>query len=108
MCRRCIQSVFTDLGAEGKDKVFNQLEDIKHTASLDDDTYDLLKQVIVSGHDGAHPHLPRLSPQRAGILLELMKDVLYQLFIRKAKIQEAINMRKQDINEAKKNSTEQP
>lgn len=97
MCRRCLQSAFTELGATGKDKVLQQLKEMQETTSLDDDTFAMLQQIVVSGHDGAHPHLPKLSPERAAILLELMKDVLYQLFIRKSKIQEAIALRKQDI-----------
>jgi hypothetical protein len=97
LCRRCAQSAFTELGAAGKDKVLDQLKEIKETAALDDDTFSILQQVVISGHDGAHPHLPRLSPERAAILLELMKDVMYQLFVRKAKIQEAVQLRKQDI-----------
>lgn len=101
MCRRCIQSVFIELGAEGKDRVLNQLKDVQKTAALDEETFNRLKQIIISGHDGAHPHLPRLSAERAGVLLELMKDILYQLFVRKAKIQEAIEFRKQAVAEQK-------
>lgn len=102
MCRRSIQSSFQELGAKGKDKVMQQLDDIKETSSMEDDTYEIIKQIIVSSHDGVHPHLPKLSPERASILLELMKDVLYQLFVRKAKIQEAINSRKKDIDNSNK------
>lgn len=97
MCRRTIQSAFQELGAKGKDKVMQQLDDIKETTSMEDETYEIINQIVISGHDGAHPHLPKLSPERASILLELMKDVLYQLFVRKAKIQEAIESRKKDI-----------
>lgn len=97
MCRRAVQSTSADLGAEGKDKVLNQLRDLKDMAAVDDETFDILKQVIIAGHDGAHPHLPKLSEKRAGILLELMKDVFYQLYVRAAKIREAIGSRKEDI-----------
>jgi len=99
MCRRCIQSVFIELGATGKDRVIKQLKDVQETASLDAETFDMLKQIIISGHDGAHPNLPKLSEERAGVLLEMMKDILYQLFVRQAKIQEAIELRKQAIAE---------
>ena len=33
-------------------------------------------------HDGVHPHLPKLSEERAAVLLELTRDALYQLFVR--------------------------
>lgn len=98
MSRRTVQSVSTDLGAKGSDKVLNQLQDLKEMAQIDDATFEVLKQIIISGHDGAHPHLPKLSPERAGVLLELMKDVLYQLYIRKAKVQKAIALRNKSKN----------
>ncbi len=101
MCRRTIQSACTELGAPGKDKVKHQLIELKKMTNLDDDTYDILQQIIISGHDGAHPHLPKLSEDRAAVLLELMKDVLYQLFVRTEKIKEAIDLRKKDIDAAK-------
>lgn len=93
MARRTVQSVSADLGAKGSDKVLGQLKDLKEMAQIDDETFEVLKQIVVGGHDGVHPHLPPLSVERAGVLLELMKDVLYQLFVRKAKVQEAITLR---------------
>ncbi len=97
MCRRAIQSASTDLGAKGKTRVLKQIEDLRDMAELDEDTFSLLKTIVLAGHDGAHPHLPALSAERAEVLLELMKDVLYQLFVRKRKIQEASEKRKEAI-----------
>ena len=99
MCRRCVQSVSTNLGAKGSDRVLNQLKELKDMAEIDDETFNVLKQIIIAGHDGAHPHLPVLSDERAKILLELMKDVLYQIYIRKAKIQKVIKLRKDIITQ---------
>lgn len=99
MCRRCVQSICSNLGAKGKDKVLNQLQDLKEMAEIDEETFDVLKQIVIDGHDGAHPHLPSLNPDRANVLLELMKDVLYQIYVRKGKLQEAMQMRKQAITE---------
>lgn len=100
MCRRTVQSVATDLGAAGKDKVLGQLRDLKEMAQIDDETFDLLKQIVIDGHDGAHPHLPSLNPERAVVLLELMKDVLYQLYVRKGKLQKAMALRREAIDAA--------
>lgn len=102
MCRRTIQSACNTLGAEGKDKVLKQIEDLREMAQVDDETFDILKQIVIAGHDGAHPHLPPLAPDRADVLLELMKDVLYQLFIRKQKLNEAAAKRAVAIASAKK------
>ena len=97
MCRRAIQSASTELGAEGKDKVLKQIEDLKEMAEIDGDTFDVLKTIVLAGHDGAHPYLPALSAERAEVLLGLAKDVLYQLFVRKGKIREAAEKRKEAI-----------
>lgn len=97
MCRRSLQAAATDLGAKGKDKVQKQIEDLKNMAEIDGETFEVLQTIILAGHDGAHPHLPPLSSDRAEILLELIKDVLYQLFVRKKKIEEASQKRNEAI-----------
>jgi DNA-directed RNA polymerase subunit RPC12/RpoP len=97
MCRRCIQSVSSMLGADGSSKVQAQLQDLKSMGVTDDETFEQLHAVMLAGHDGAHPHLPSLSPARAAILLQLMKDILYQLFVRPAKIREASALRREAI-----------
>ena len=101
MCRRCVQSISAHLGAKGKDKVLKQLQDLKEMAEIDEETFDILKQIIIDGHDGAHPHLPSLNVERASILLELIKDVLYQIYVRKGKLQEAMKKRQQAIDKNK-------
>lgn len=97
MCRRSIQSAASELGTKGNDKVLRQIQDMKEMAEIDDETYDILKQIIIDGHDGSHPHLPQLSAPRAEILLELIKDIMYQLFVRKGKLSKAAELRKIQI-----------
>ena len=97
MCRRTVQTVSTDFGARGGDKVLKQLKEMKEMAQLDDEIFGVLTQIVIDGHDGAHPHLPRLDETRAAVLLELMKDVLYQLYIRKGKLEEAKGLRQHSI-----------
>ena len=104
MCRRTVQSVCEDLGAKGKDKVLKQIEDLKEMSEIDDETLKILKQIIIEGHDGAHPYLPKLNEDRAKVLLVLMKDVLHQLYVRKGKLQEAMELRKKAIEEKKEDS----
>jgi len=100
MCRRVAQSSATELGAEGSTKVQNQLAEVKRMGAIDDAVYEQLIAVMITGHDGAHPHLPSVTPERSTVLLEIVKDVLYQLFVRPGKIREASALRKQVIAEA--------
>lgn len=101
MTRRTIQSSADMIGSKGKSKVQNQIKELKDMAEIDDDTFEVLKQIIIDGHDGAHPHLPNLSPERAEVLLELLKDVMYQLFVRKGKLKRASDLRKSQIENNK-------
>ena len=68
---------------------------------VDDDAFAQLKVIMLAGHDGAHPNLASLSQDRATILLELVKDAMYQLFVRKAKIDRAARLRTEAILKAK-------
>jgi len=93
MCRRTLQSAATSLGSEGTTKVQAQVNGLKDMQVIDEEGFSQLREIMVAGHDGAHPHLPKLSPARAEILLELVKDALYQLFVRQAKIKESTKLR---------------
>ncbi len=65
---------------------------------MEEDDYAILNQIILDGHDGAHPHLPSITVERAKILLELMKDIMYELFVRKGKIEDAKKLRQEQID----------
>jgi hypothetical protein len=101
MCRRTVQSVATDLGATGTAKVEKQILEAKETADLGDDIFEELRQIVIGGHDGAHPHLPTVSKQRAAVLIAIMKDVLYQLYVRRARVQKAADLRVDAIADKK-------
>lgn len=97
MCRRTIQSACSDFGAKGKDKVTRQIDELKEDSGLEADDHEILRRIIIDGHDGAHPHLPKVCQARAAVLLGLMKDVLYQLYVRRGKLAEAARLRREAI-----------
>jgi len=102
MCRRTIQSAMTQLGAKGKASVERQVQQAKDMGVLEDDTDETdesLEQIILGGHDGSHPNLPTLNKGRAKLLLALIKDVLYQLYVRPGQIKEAKGLRSKSIAE---------
>jgi len=94
MCRRTAQSVFRDLGENGKLRIFDQLADIREMAELDGDTHSLLKKILFDNDTDGYPSLPTLNGEQAGILLEVMKDVLYQAYVRRGKLQQAMMVRR--------------
>jgi hypothetical protein len=104
MCRRAVQVICTHQGASGRDKVTTQLRDLSSQGVADEETMALLERIIIEGHDGAHPHLPAITASRAEVLMVLMKDVLYQVYVRKGKIAEASERRKAQMGGAEERS----
>jgi len=94
LCRRTAQSLFHELGELGKLELFDTLQDIRVLAELDDETFGVLRGVIFGSDSDPWTHQPRVDSQSAGILLEVMKDLLYQTFVRKSRLQQAMTVRR--------------
>jgi hypothetical protein len=94
MSRRTAQSLFRELGERGKLQLFDALQEIRLLAELDDDTFATLRAVLFGSDADPWPHQPNLNAQSAGILLEVMRDLLYQTFVRKARLVQAVTVRK--------------
>lgn len=94
MCRRSAQAVFEDLGEGGRLRMFDTLEDIVELSSLDGETAYLLRSVVFGGTGDRDTTLPDVDASQAGVLLEAMKDLLYQTYIRREKLTRAMRMRR--------------
>jgi hypothetical protein len=94
MSRRTAQSLFRELGERGKLDLFDTLQEIRALAELDDDSFSTLRAVLFGTDSDPWPHQPTLNSERAGILLEVMRDLLYQTFVRKARLMQAMTFRK--------------
>jgi hypothetical protein len=94
MSRRTAQSLFRELGERGKLELFDTLQEIRTLAELDDDTFATLRAVLFGSDSDPWPHQPNLNAERAGALLEVMRDLLYQTFVRKARLMQAMTFRK--------------
>jgi hypothetical protein len=94
MSRRTAQSLFRELGERGKLQLFDSLQEIRVLAELDDETFAILRAVLFSSDADPWPHQPNLDAENAGILLEAMRDLLYQTFVRKARLMQAVTFRR--------------
>jgi hypothetical protein len=94
MSRRTAQSLFRELGERGKLELFDTLQEIRALAELDDDIFADLRGVLFGSDSDPWPNHPHLDAERAGILLEVMRDLLYQTFVRKARLVQAMNLRR--------------
>jgi hypothetical protein len=94
MSRRTAQSLFRELGERGKLELFDTLQQIRALAELDDETFATLRAVLFGSDSDPWPHHPDMNSETAGVLLEVMRDLLYQTFVRKARLLQAMTFRK--------------
>jgi len=59
-----------------------------------------VKSVVFGGGSDPRPNPPPLDSYEAGIVLEAMKDLLYEAYVRKGKLQQAMTMRRFFIEES--------
>ncbi|HVN43270.1 MAG TPA: hypothetical protein VMT50_10830 [Steroidobacteraceae bacterium] len=94
MCRRTVQAVVRDLGENGRMRIFEQVQEARELAEIDLDTFNVAKKVIFGSDADAPPAMPEIGAREAGVLLELVKDLLYQCYVRKGKLQQAMMVRR--------------
>ena len=97
MCRRAATSAFRALGEGSKMRAFDEVMVAKNMTEMDDESFAPIKSVIFDpGSDSAVPVLDRI---QAGILLEVMKDLFYQSFVRRGKLTRALKVRQFFVQE---------
>jgi hypothetical protein len=100
MCRRTASVSFADLGNSTKLRLFDSLSDVREMAEIDEDTFAVVMRVIFAGHSDPLFDLPVINTYQAAVLLEVMKDFLYQAYVRKGRLQHAMKVRKFFVQEA--------
>jgi hypothetical protein len=94
LCRRTMQTMIRDQGENGRMRIFNQLAEARELAEIDAETFGTLKKVLFGSDADAWPSMPEIGDYEAGVLLELMKDVLYEIYVRKGKLQQSMMVRR--------------
>ncbi len=92
MCRRAANSAFAVMGERGKLRAFDEVMVAQEIAEIPDDSFEPIKQVLFGA--GEEDNLPLLNHAQAGMLLEVMKDMFYQCFVRRGKLTRAIKVRR--------------
>ncbi len=98
MCRRAAMSSFAALGEGGKLRAFEEVMTARDIAGIDDEIFAPIKSILFSV--GQDEDLPTLNRAQAGILLEVLKDMFYQCFVRRGKLTRAIKVRRFFVSEA--------
>jgi hypothetical protein len=99
MCRRAAHAMFADLGEAGKLRLFDELNEVRDLASIAPDIFGKMRSVLFGAELDARAPLPLLDGYEAGIMLEVVKDLLYEAYVRKGKLQQAIMVRRFFLDE---------
>ncbi len=102
MCRRASISAFDALGEGGKLRAFEEVMVAQDIAGIDDESFAPIKSVLFGS--GQHEDMPLLNRSQAGILLEVLKDMFYQCFVRHGKLARAIKVRRFFVSETDNDS----
>jgi len=97
MCRRSASSAYAALGEGGRLRAFEEIIIAQDIAGIDDETFAPIKTVLFDA--GEEEDLPLLNRAQAGILLEVLKDMFYQCFVRRGKLSRAIKVRRFFVQE---------
>jgi len=97
MCRRSAASAFAALGEGGKLRAFEETLVAQKIAGIDDQNFEPVKTILFEAVE--EENLPLLDRSEAGILLEVLKDMFYQCFVRRGKLTRAIKVRRFFIQE---------
>jgi hypothetical protein len=99
MCRRTAQSMFADLGEAGKLRLFDELNGLRDLADIQPEIFTRIRAVLFGAELDAGSGLPALDGYQAGILLEVAKDLLYEAYVRRGRLQQAIMVRRFFLDE---------
>src|SRR5690348_14675210 len=100
MCRRTAAVTFADLGNSTKLRLFDSLSDVREMAEIDENTFAVVMRVIFASGSDPVVDLPVVDTYQSAVLLEVMKDFLYQAYVRKGRLQHAMKVRKFFVQEA--------
>ena len=105
MCRRTAQAAFADLGEPGKMRLFDELNNVRELAGIATEPFNKLRAMLFGNETDPRPNMPLLDSYEAGIALEVVKDLLYEAYVRKGKLQQAMMVRRFFLDETASNLT---
>jgi predicted RNA-binding Zn-ribbon protein involved in translation (DUF1610 family) len=101
MCRRTARVSIEALGQAGRQRWSLTFDEAVQLGDIDDTTAEILRTLLFS-HASTEPEI---SPPQSAILIEIIKDILYQCHVRSAKFKAAIKMRRYFAEEGGHNVT---
>jgi hypothetical protein len=94
MCRLTIQATISDLGDSARLKLFDIVKDIAEIAEVDDRTYRAVHDILFDADSSSLYQAGTIDRETAAVLLETLKDILHQCYIRPAVLRQKLKMRR--------------
>jgi len=98
MCRQTARAVFEDVGDAGRLRVYDLVAEVQELGDIDEPTFNAVRRVIFD--PDASRQEPEFDRRQAAVLLETMKDLLTQTYVRRAKLRQALKVRRFFANQA--------
>lgn len=89
MCRRTTRAALRELDATAKGRWHDSVIDVLRVCEVDAVTAHTVETVLFGDDE-----LPTVSPDEAAVLVEALKDLFYQSYVRTAKLRAAMKMRR--------------
>jgi hypothetical protein len=106
MCRQTARATFEDVGEAGRLRIFDLVAEVQELGNIDDATFTAVRRIIFDPDAGKQE--PEYDRRLAAVLLETMKDFLTQTYVRRAKLQQALKVRRFFANQAAGIDEEEP
>jgi hypothetical protein len=90
MSRRAVQAAIADARANGMPRLADLFTEVVQLAEIDYETSQTMQALLF---DLTVPE-PEIDAERAGVLIEILKDIFYQCYVRTAKLKAAVKMRR--------------
>lgn len=89
MCRRTVDAALKEVHRQSHPHLYDLFRDVVKLSEIDAATATRLEKILFAGDE-----LPELDADSAAVLIEIVKDMLYQCFVRTAKLKAAMKMRR--------------
>jgi hypothetical protein len=93
MCRQTARAVFAERGERERLRLFDEVSKVRELAGVDEAAFDVVRRVIFDTDLDRGGRPPDLSRGEAALLLETMKDLLYQHYVRGARLRRNLALR---------------
>jgi len=98
MCRRSVDAALGALDGDAHRRWRDATAEVLRVSDIDDDTARVVEDILF----GEAETPTEVLPDEAAVLIEVVKDLFYQSFVRTAKLRAAIRMRRFFAGEARK------